>query len=156
MNPTRRTFLKAGSACALVAGLGLRPSLVALAQSATDANGNYAVPYEAQTNPVYYFNQETFQPYVGTDFLVEGGRLLALKTMRLTSMTDWQALLRAERLRTHRGECFSLHFQTRAAALVAPRTYWLSHASLGKFQLYITGRLASGVAYYEAVINHYA
>jgi hypothetical protein len=156
MNVTRRKFLRAGTVSALLAGFGLKPPQLVFGQSVTDAYGGYAVPYEAQTNPVYYFNQETFQPYVGTEFVVEGGRLLDLKSMRLTGITDWQARLRAGRLRTHRGECFSLHFQSGSRALAPPRTYWLGHASLGKFQLFITGQTAAGGCVYEAVINHLA
>lgn len=156
MNPTRRKFLQAGSVCALFAGLGLKPSNLAFGQTVTDAYGGYPVPYEAQTNPVYYYNMETFQPYVGTDFLVEGGRLLAVKNVRLTGITDWQAQLRATRQKTHRGECFSLHFQSESRTLTPARTYWLSHASLGKFQLFLVGRTAAGGCVYEAVINHLA
>jgi hypothetical protein len=157
MSPTRRTFLKAVSASALSAGFGLKPSKLVFGQTATDPYGGYPVPYEATTNPVFYYNRETFEPYVGSDFVIEGGRLLLVKSLTLNGITDWQALLRAHRVRTHKGECFSLHFQGGSSTPVPARTYLLSHSALGKFQLFLVGRESSrGGAFYEGLINHIA
>lgn len=159
MNPTRRTFLKAGAASALVAGFALKPSKLVFGQIATDQYGGYAVPYTATTNSIYYCNQETFKPYVGSTFVIEGGRLLLVQSLTLNGITDWQAILRASRLRTHRGECFSLYFQGGSSTPLPSATYWLSHSALGKFQLFLVGRQQverGAAAIYEGLINHLA
>jgi len=160
MNPTRRTFLKAGAASALVAGFALKPSKLVFGQSmATDQYGGYAVPYGATTNSIYYCNQETFKPYVGSTFEIEGGRLLLVKSLTLNAITDWQAILRASRLRTHRGECFSLSFEGGSSTPLPSGIYWLSHSALGKFQLFLVGRQQverGAAAIYEGLINHLA
>jgi len=158
MNPMRRTFLKAGAVSAFLAVFSLKPSNLVFGQTSSDPYGGYAVPYEAKTNSVYYCNQETFKPYVGTPFVIEGGRLLLAKELTLTGITDWQAILRASRLRTHRGECFSLNFEGGSSTPLPSQTYTLSHSGLGKFQLFLVGRqqLERGPAVYEGVINHLA
>jgi hypothetical protein len=156
MITTRRTFLRAGAASAAFAALNLGPSQLLLAQTTAGGEDYYPIPYEAKTSPVFYFNKDTFTPYVGTDFTVEGGRLLLVKTIRLVKITDWHAEMIARRVKPHGGECFSLHFQGGSTAPAEPRTYWLSHGALGKFQLFLVGRAGTtrAGANYEAVINH--
>ena len=105
MNVTRRKFLRAGSVCALFAGLGLSPSKLALGQLKRKSP-RFEVPYESKTNPVFYFNRETFAPYVGTDFRLYQKGARKGYGLRLEEVFDRQAQIRARRLRTHDGECF--------------------------------------------------
>lgn len=158
MTPTRRTFLKAGALSALFTGFAIRPSKLVFGHTSSDPYGGHAAPHEATASPVYYYNQQTFQSYVGTTFVIEGGKLSLAQSLTLTGLTDWQAILRARRLRTHRGECFSLYFQGGSSTPLPAQTYTLSHSALGKFQLFLVGRqeLERGPAVYEGVVNHLA
>lgn len=157
MNPTRRKFLQAGSACALFAGLGLKPSLLALGQSKRKGGG-HDLPHEAKTDPVFYFNRETFAPYVGMEFQMSQKGARKGYGLRLEEVTDRQAQLKARRLKAHAGECFSLYFRGPASKDLPQGTYRLRHAALGEFSLFLVpGRdEASGTTTYEAVVNHLA
>jgi hypothetical protein len=156
MNVTRRKFLRAGSVCALFAGLGLSPSELVLGQSKRK-NPRFEVPYESKTNPVFYFNRETFAPHVGTDFRFYQKGARKGYGLRLEEVFDRQAQLKARRLRAHDGECFSLYFRGPASKDLPQGSYRMQHGALGVFTLFLVpGRPDSEGVVYEAVINHLA
>ena len=159
MNVTRHKFLRAGSVCALLAGLGLDSSKLVFGQSKGRSPGHkgYDIPYESKTDRVFYFNRETFAPHVGTDFRLYQKGARKGYGLRLEQVFDNQAQLKSRRLAAHDGECFSLYFRGPASADLPQATYRLEHASLGTFSLFLVpGRAESGVVLYEAVINHLA
>lgn len=159
MNVTRRKFLRAGSACALLAGLGLNSSNHVFGQSkgGSPAHKGYDIPYESKTDRVFYFNRETFAPHVGTNFRLYRKGASKGHGLRLEEVFDNQARLKSRRLKAHDGECFSLYFRGPSAGDLPQETYRLEHASLGTFSLFLVpGREESGGVLYEAVINHLA
>ena len=159
MNVTRRKFLRAGSACALLAGLGLNPSKLIFGQSKGNSPGHkgYDIPYASKTDRVFYFNRETFAPHLGTNFRFYRKGASEGYGLRLEEVFDHQAQLKSRRLKTHDGECFSLYFSGPASADLPQEIYRLEHASLGTFSLFLVpGRAEAGRVVYEAVINHLA
>lgn len=157
MNVTRRKFLKAGSACALLASCGLNPSQLVFGQSGGNGYG-HPIPDACKTDRVFYFNRETFAPYVGTDFRFFRRGASGGHGLRLEQVSDNQARLRSRQLRTHEGECFSLYFRGPASGDLTQDVYRLEHAALGEFKLFLVpGRNdQTGSVVYEAVINHLA
>ena len=156
MNVTRRKFLRAGSVCALSAGLGLSPSKLVLGQSKL-RSPRFDTPYESKTNPVFYFNRETFAPHVGTEFRFYQKGASKGYGLRLDEVLDRQAQLKARRLRAHDGECFSLYFRGPASKDLVQGTYRMEHGALGRFSLFLVpGAADSKGVVYEAVINHLA
>ena len=162
MNVTRRKFLRAGSACALLAGLGFDPSNLVYGQSKRTPPGHkkvYDIPYESKTDRAFYFNRDTFAPHVGTDFRLFQQGARKGYGLRLETVFDNQAQLKSRRLKAHGGECFSLYFRGPASEDLPQATYRLEHAALGTFSLFLVpGRVdeSAGVVVYEAVINHLA
>jgi len=157
MNVTRRKFLKAGSACALLASCGLNPSQLVFGQSGGNNPGpnGYAIPHQCMTDRVFYFNRETFAPHVGPDFRFYQKGARKGYGLRLEGVFDNQAQLKSRRLAAHDGECFSLFFRGPASKDLPQATYRFEHASLGVFSLFVVpGRAESGSVLYEAVINH--
>ena len=160
MNVTRRKFLKAGSACALLASCGFNPSQLVFGQLGGNNPGpnGYKIPHQCKTDRVFCFNRETFASHVGTDFRLYQRGASKGHGLRLEQVADHQSRLRSRRLRTHEGECFSLYFRGPASNDLTQDVYRLEHAALGEFQLFLVpGRKSrTGSVVYEAVINRLA
>lgn len=149
---TRRRFVKTSALSALAAGCALGPVRVFGQQEGTTY---YQVPYEATTSNVYYFEQSTFEPYVGGYFKGYAGRTAA--TLKLLSVEGYapSTTTRITTTRTRPTESFTLTFQGGA---LSPLTgvYTLEHAAIGKFQLLMTRCYSGGLYYYEGVINQFS
>ena len=145
--------------CTLTAGLFLRSPLAAFGQMGGRSNPalDFQIPYEATTNPVFYFSRATFDPYVGGIFTASG---VASRKVQLTlvDIRDY-APAAATRLTTRpqrRTDCFALQFRASAQLRQLSTIYNIEHAALGKFDLFMTESQVKGVWFYEAVINHVA
>jgi hypothetical protein len=137
----------------------LRNPLAALGQDGARANPalDFQLPYEATTNPVFYFTRATFEPYVGGVFSapgVGGGRV----QLRLVGISDYEPSP-ATRLTTRprrRTNCFALQFRAAGQLRQLTTIHGLEHGALGRFDLFMTESQAGGAHFYEAVINHVA
>ena len=154
MNVTRRKFLRAGVVSALFAGLTLAPSKLIFGQKKSKPATPAAPP---DSDPVFSFNESTFTPYVGSEFML-GARGRATSA-RLELVSDLQKDMRDRQVPTHDGECFALVFTAPAPKRDAPQqgTYRVEHAALGRFSLFLVpGPSRDGSVTYEAVINRLA
>jgi hypothetical protein len=156
MNVTRRKFLRAGVASALFAGLTLAPSKLIFGQKKSKPANPAAPP---DSDPAFSFNESTFAPYVGSEFLLAANARGRATAARLETVSDLQKDMRDRQIPTHDGECFALVFTAPAARRPAPQQgiYGVEHASLGRFSLFLVpGPARDGSVTYEAVINRLA
>jgi hypothetical protein len=158
MNLSRRNFLRAGSVSALLAGMSLSPAKMIFGQqkNAPAGKGAFAIPYEAKTDAAFYFNHETFVPYVNSTFRLSLGKAISFDAT-LVEVFDYQAQARTRKVKTHEGECFALTFRAGERDTVSQGTYKFAHPALGRFSLFIVpGASSAQGTTYEAVINHLA
>lgn len=157
MTLSRRNFLRAGTVSALLAGLNLSPANLVFGQTKSRGKGEFAVPYEAKTEPTFYFTHETFAPYLNSTFRLSTRAKGVAFDATLVAIFDFQAQARARKAKTHGGECFALTFRAGERDTVSQGTYKFSHAALGRFSLFVVpGSTDNGATTYEAVINHLA
>jgi hypothetical protein len=157
MNFSRRTFLRAGTVSALLAGLNLSPANLVFGQSKSPGAGGFAIPYEAKTEPTFYLTRQSFVPYVGSPFRLATRAKGVVFDATLVSVFDFQEQARARKTKTHGGECFALTFRAGERETVSQGTYKFSHAALGRFSLFVVpGKSDADGTIYEAVINHLA
>lgn len=153
MPQTRRRFLKTSALTALAAGCALGPAR-AFAQQ--DEIGYYAVPFEATQTTTYYFEQSTFEPYVGGYFRVSAARTAAnLKLLAVKGYAP-STTTRITTSRTRRTESFTLTFEGGSLSTLTGGLYTFDHAAIGRFQLTMTRHLSGGAYYYEGVINQFS
>ncbi|MDT7542413.1 MAG: hypothetical protein QOE33_2317 [Acidobacteriota bacterium] len=158
MNITRRSFLRAGSVSALLAGLNLSPARLVFGQQKGGAQGKgpFAIPYEAKIDPAFYFTRDTFAPYLNSTFRISRGKGIAFDAT-LVEVFDFQAKARATKALSHEGECFALSFRTGERDTVSQGTFKFVHPALGRFSLFIVPGTSSAEGMtYGAVINHLA
>lgn len=148
---SRRSFLRTGTAAALLAGLSLHPLKVAFAQEQRGDQGYFQTPQEAKTDRAFYFTKATFEPHLDTDFQSRFARLAA--TLRLVAVEDCPT----PPSRTATGECFSLTFRADRELTDLTSIHPMQHAALGEFDLFVSRTKKKqdpdGI-YYVAVINH--
>jgi len=157
MSLSRRTFLRGGLFSAFSLALLLASSRVSLGQTQKNEIGRLPpgspVPLEAQRDPVYFFSEETFKPYVNGIFQAPNarGEMIELKLIRLERYKATGKLTN----RSRETKAFSMTFK--AAGELPPFTsiHTIRHSALGEFDLFLTKRKTDdGDIYYEAVINH--
>jgi hypothetical protein len=152
MPVSRRSFLRSGATAALTAGLVFHAAPLAFGQS-----GMTPVPFEAQQSPLFYFERETFQPYVGGTFRVSAGRSTVEMTLKeVRDLTASAASNRAMKA-TQQTDSFALIFSSNSKLTDLTTIYDVEHAGLGKFSLFLKGNddAPNARAYvYEAVFNH--
>lgn len=160
MNISRRSFLRAGSISALFAGLNLGAArhVFGRQKGAAVGKGSVAVPYEAKTDPAFYFTLDTFSPYINSTFRISRGKGIAFDAV-LIAVTDLsaqsQAKARAFKSQALSGQCFSLTFRAGENDTVSQGTFKFSHAALGRFSLFaVPGESSSQGTHYGIVINH--
>lgn len=156
MAMNRRGFLKTGAMFAFFAATLGRYSL-ALAQGggAYAPAYDYPIPYDAQTDTVYNFRRETFEPYVGGVFRARGTRRGSVSlTLVEVRDTSWRP---DESVRGVSRPCDSFHllFQANAPLSTLTPTQRLEHAALGSFNLFLTRTKDDRwPLVYVAVVNH--
>lgn len=151
MSLSRRSFLRTGTAAALLAGLSFHPLKSVFAQDGGDPKGYFQTPQEAKTERPFYFTKTTFEPHINTDFSSRFARLVT--TLRLVAVEDCPA----PPSRAAGGECFSLTFRADRELSSLTTIHPMEHAALGEFSLFVSQtkreRDPEGI-YYVAVINH--
>lgn len=157
MSFSRRSFLSGGLCSAVSVALFLAGSRIGLAQTPKReivlAPPGSPVPIEAQRDPVFFFTEETFKPYLNGIFQAPNarGEMIELRLIKV------QRYMPSGRLtsRTRESKAFSLTFK--AADELPPFTsiHSIKHPALGEFDLFLTVRKSDdGDLYYEAIINH--
>ena len=157
MKATRRSFLKSGAVTLLMAGVALEmiPSALAQSNQHPDPKKDFPIPFEAQQNPVFYFNRETFKPYVGGTFKVSAGAKSAqMKLEKVRDCTPGPHASKMLKKAPRSSECFALEFSSSEKLTDLTTIYDVEHAALGKFALFMTRRDGPNDTYfYEAVYN---
>ena len=147
MSISRRIFMKVGTAAAIAAGLSLKPSVIAIAQEATDKLGA-----PTQNDPLSFYTQATFLQYVNSIF-----RLRGLTTTVDVTLVQVEDTLPAKTSKAGGRESFILHFRGGGTELPQD-TYSVEHPALGTFRLFLvpTGPDENGAQGYVATINRLA
>lgn len=150
-----RDLFRSGVTLGLIAagtkvGLAQKPTR---GQVRTPVDPALGIPVEAQRDPVFWFTDETFQPYVGGIFQAPNslGQLVELRLEDLQKLVVSNTLTK----RAGRTDSFSLLFK--AAEGLPPFTsiHSIKHPALGEFDLFLTPIKGEvGEFLYEAVINH--
>lgn len=155
MSVSRRNFLRTGTMIAVSAALPLSLATFAAGQQRRPVSRVpdhlASLPAASRQNPLYYYNQQTFAPYVNSIFKVnslEGAEIVLVEVKETPLFVN----KRSKRIPT--GENFTLTFRGPERTRFAQNTYTVEHAALGKFELFLvpTG-LPSSEQLYVAVIN---
>jgi len=153
---SRRTFLRDGLLSAFSLVLLLASSRVSLGQQKNEIGRvppGSPVPLEAQKEPVYFFREETFKPYVDGIFQAPNarGEMIELRLIRVEGYKATGKLTKSSR----ETKAFSLTFKASAELPPFTSIHTIKHPALGEFDLFLTKRKTDdGDIYYEAVINH--
>jgi hypothetical protein len=148
--------MKSGTLAAIVAGVALRPNLLAFGQRTQAASLGFQIPLEAQREPSYMFTRATFDPYVGGIFQAPDarGKLISLTLLSATTNKP-SAKTKLSTSKAIETDSFSLMFKASRALPPFTSIHTVSHPALGKFDLFLTPHPEKdGVMYYEAVFNH--
>jgi hypothetical protein len=110
------------------------------------------VPIEAQKDPVYFFREETFKPYVNGLFQSPNarGEMIELRLIRVERYKPSSKLTD----RTRETKAFSLTFKASDELPPFTSIYTIRHPALGEFDLFLTKRKTDDNIFYDAVINH--
>lgn len=142
----------------MTAAIALKAAPAAFAQisSKPDTTRDFAVPYEAQKDPIFFFKRETFQPYVGGTFNVRAGAHSLEMTLSKVRGCEVSAKGRALTKKSRESDCFALVFTANDKLTDLTSIYDVEHSALGKFALFLTRRdgPSKGTYFYEAVFNH--
>ena len=158
MPQSRRSFLRSGTFAALAAGCALgAPHLVFGQDSRGGAAADHQLPFEATQNPVFYYTQSTFEPYVGGIFSGRGGgRTVNLELVRVSGHVPTRNAPKMARKASPATRSFSLTFHADGPLSELSTIHTLEHAALGRFDLFLTrrGEDEAGRIIYEAVFTH--
>jgi hypothetical protein len=142
---SRRSFLKRGSLVLLATGISLGSADRIFAH---DTDFKYE-PVQDDDPAPFNYSKATFEPYVGNVFRIFYPDSSNAVTTTLVSVTDIGPVPdKKDKAR----ECFMLKF--RGTETLPQNTYWIEHAQLGRFQLFLVpgGKNKQGT-YHQAVIN---
>lgn len=161
MSTSRRRFLKSSAIATLCAGISLSTPVFGFEQQQdkSSSNRNFDTPYEAKTDPVFYYTRATFEPHLKTDFSVRAGTLTSVLT--LVEVKDCAPPAKIDSAHTKgaakvSGECFSVLFHADRELSPLQTIYKFEHGALGKFSLFVSRVVKhddSDEIYYEAIIN---
>jgi hypothetical protein len=156
MSVSRRKFIKSGALTALSAGLIFKVGDSAFGQKKPlrAPVSKYDVPYEAQQNPVLYYNRATFEPYVGGTFIGRDarGRPIELKLLRVTEYKPTSKPITKGTVRET--ESFALTFNASNVLPEFTSIHTIEHPVLGKFDLFLQRSGDNSQVLYQAVITH--
>jgi hypothetical protein len=138
---SRRSFIRRGSLVFLATGISLSSADRIFAHAYEPAPGDDPAPFN--------YSKATFAPYVGNVFRIFYPNSSNAVTTTLVSVTDIGPV---PDQKDNARECFMLKF--RGTETLPQNTYWLEHAQLGRFQLFLVpgGKNKQGI-YHQAVIN---
>jgi len=157
MKATRRSFLKSGAVTVLMAGIALElvPSAFAQSNQHPDPTKDFPVPFEAQQSAIFYFKQETFEPYLGGVFRASAGaKTVEMTLVEVRNCAPSPQNYKVTKKPARPSECFALVFRSSGKLTDLTAIYDIEHAALGKFALFMTRRDGPGdTHFYEAVFN---
>jgi hypothetical protein len=157
MPHSRRAFLGDGlcsviSVAVLLAGSRAGLGQTVQGQSRVSPNTQPEIPIEAQKDPVFFFRQETFKPYVDGIFQAPNARGEMID-LRLTKV---EAHKSSDKLTQRQTTGFTLTFKASAELPPFTSIHTIKHSALGEFDLFLTKhKTEEGDLFYEAVINHF-
>lgn len=161
MSFERRRFLKSATLTAVSAGLALGMGRAALGQKKwvqLEKSIGYQIPIKAQQDPLFYFTEATFRPYINDIFQIpaEQGEMLELHLLSVVGYTPKASSMvaNARGVSTRETKSFSLMFKAYRKLPRFTSIHSVRHPALGKFDLFMTPREVDGEFFYEAVFNH--
>ena len=142
---SRRNFMKRGSLVFLATGISLGSADRIFAHGADFKNGESV----QDDDPPFNYAKAAFLPHVSTVFRIfypDSSKILATTLVSVSDIGPVSDLPEAGR------ESFVLKF--RGTEALSQNTYWIEHAALGRFQLFLVpaGQNKQGI-YCQAVIN---
>jgi hypothetical protein len=156
MSVSRRKFIKSGALTALSAGFIFKTADAAFGQKRVPERPvlKFEVPYDAQQNPILYYNRTTFEAYIGGTFIGRDsrGREVELRLLRVTEYKPRS--LRITTGGTRRTETFTLTFSSSSSLPPFTSIHVIEHPVLGKFDLFLQPTGDESQLIYQAVINH--
>ena len=157
MSVSRRKFIKSGALTALSAGLIFKAGESAFGQKRIPERpiSRLEVPYEAEQNPILYYNRATFEPYVGGTFIGRDarGRAVELTLQRVTEYKP-NKRMRLTTGGTRNTESFALTFSASRSLPPFTSIHMIEHAVLGKFDLFLQRSGDNSQILYQAIITH--
>lgn len=158
MPQSRRSFLRSGTFAALAAGCALGAPHLVFGQDSKGRGpaADHQIPVEATRNPIFYYTQSTFEPYVGGIFQGRGGgRAVNLELVRVSGYVPSKRAPRMVRKAGPVTRSFSLTFVADGPLSDITTIQPLEHAALGRIDLFLTrrGEDEAGRIIYEAVFN---
>ena len=153
---SRRDFVRLGSLCAISAGLSLGFINQVFGQERRgkpeSTNTGFAIPIEAQRDPLFFMNRQTFSQYLETKFIIDPGYTYSIETT-LIEVKDLRSPA-AQKKNASGQECFLLTFRNESEKTVKQGTYQVKHDALGTFELFVVpSQDREGGKFFEAVIN---
>lgn len=151
MKSTRRLFLTGAGTFLAAAAASFLP-IVPLAEARDSRGGPKGPDTKLADRPQSEFvsqamwTQDTFQPFVNTNFNVADGQGSTM-VLRLLGVED----LRPQNLQSV--TAFALHFRFQSGTVLPQGTYIFSNLPLGKFLLFVVTADASSNASYVAIVN---
>jgi Domain of unknown function (DUF6916) len=147
MSFSRRKFLRAGSLVAISAAFPIK-SLIA----GTRRKSEFALDHTPLDKRLF-FSRESFARQLNTKFSFDHPEIpsATLKLVEVNDLTPTES--RRSAAATGR-ECFAVLFKGAGNTALRQETYTVSHAALGKFEMFVVpiGHKRDG-RYYEAVFN---
>jgi hypothetical protein len=157
MSVSRRKFIKSGALTALSAGLIFNAGEYAFGQKKTPRRliSTSEVPYDAQQNPILYYDRATFEPYVGGTFTGRDARGRTIE-LKLLSVTEYKPNPGSKITTggTRNTESFALTFNASRSLPPFTSIHVIEHAVLGKFDLFLQRAGDNDQILYQAVITH--
>ena len=157
MSLERRLFLKSALLTVGSVGLALGMGRVALGQKRKplETRIGFPIPIKAQQDPLFYFSEATFRPYINGYFEAPNamGEMVTLKLVSVTGYKPKAGSMVAPS-KARETKSFSLTFKSPERLPPFTSIHKMSHPALGKFDLFLTPREKDGQFFYEAVFNH--
>jgi hypothetical protein len=157
MSVSRRKFIKSGALTALSTGLIIKAGESAFGQKRVPDRpiSKFEVPYEAQQNPILYYNCATFEPYVGGTFIGRDARGRSVE-LKLVSVREYKTNTETKITtgKTRMTDSFSLTFSASRSLPPFTSIHLIEHAVLGKFDLFLQRSGDNSQILYQAVITH--
>lgn len=152
MSISRRSFFGRATAATITAGLLLNGQVSLAAPGDKGESPLFSVPPESGTHPLAYLGRDNFAAKVGTSFLFqsENGESANLT---LVSAEDTRPAKTVKK-EGGRVESFVLVFSGLRTARLNTGSFFVSHAELGSFDLFLSGKWSTRKEVrYEAVIS---
>jgi hypothetical protein len=157
MSVSRRKFIKSGALTALSTGLIFKAGESTFGQKRVPDRpiSKFEVPYEAQQNPILYYNRATFEPYVGGTFIGRDARGRSVE-LKLVSVREYKTNTETKITtgKTRMTDSFSLTFSASRSLPPFTSIHLIEHAVLGKFDLFLQRSGDNSQILYQAVITH--